>query len=193
MKWNETLGPLKDRYGYPGTWGYENTNGLGLIEYLLWCDDLKMEPVLAVWAGFYLDGPVVPENALQPYIDDALNQLEFITGDASTKYGALRASLGYAKPWVIKYVEVGNEDNLGGGAASYNEYRFKAFKDAINKKYPDIFVFASTTIFQFAEESDAGEDYHQYTRPNRFVEQFSFFDNFTTGFRTMVGTCSSSD
>jgi hypothetical protein len=32
-KWNETIGPLKDRPGYPGTWGYENTNGLGVVEY----------------------------------------------------------------------------------------------------------------------------------------------------------------
>jgi len=43
-KWNETIGPLKDRPGYPGTWGYENTNGLGLVEYLQWCEDLEMEP-----------------------------------------------------------------------------------------------------------------------------------------------------
>lgn len=33
-KWNETIGPLKSRPGYQGTWSYENTNGLGLIEYL---------------------------------------------------------------------------------------------------------------------------------------------------------------
>lgn len=33
-KWNETIGPLTQRPGRPGTWGYENTDGLGLIEYL---------------------------------------------------------------------------------------------------------------------------------------------------------------
>lgn len=37
-KWNETIGPLQDRPGRPGTWGYENTDGLGLIEYLHWCE-----------------------------------------------------------------------------------------------------------------------------------------------------------
>lgn len=27
--WSATVGPLKDRPGRPGTWGYENTDGLG--------------------------------------------------------------------------------------------------------------------------------------------------------------------
>jgi len=64
-KWNQTLGPLTDRPGRPGTWSYENTDGLGLVEYLWWCQDLGMEPILAVWAGFYLNGPVVPQDELQ--------------------------------------------------------------------------------------------------------------------------------
>lgn len=187
LKWNETIGPLKDRRGYPGTWNYENTNGLGLVEYMYWCQDLGMEPVLAVWAGFYLNGPVIAQNALQPYIDDALNELEFLMGGADTTYGALRISLGYAEPWTIKYVEVGNEDNLGGGGSSYESYRFQMFKDAINAKYPDIRVFASTSDYDFSETEDAGEDYHQYTRPDYFVGQFGFFDSFPTGFKTMIG------
>lgn len=33
-KWNETLGPLIDRPGRVGNWGYYNTDGLGLMEYL---------------------------------------------------------------------------------------------------------------------------------------------------------------
>lgn len=143
---------------------------------------------MAVWAGFYLNGPVIPEDELQPYIDDALNELEFLTGASDTTYGALRASLGYPDPWTIKYVEVGNEDNLGGGGDSYESYRFQAFKDAINEKYPDILVFASTAAYDFAETEDAGEDYHQYTRPDYFVGQFGFFDSYTTGFKTMIGT-----
>jgi alpha-N-arabinofuranosidase len=40
-------------------------------------------------------------------VQDALNELEFIMGDVTTEYGALRASLGHPKPWKINYVEVG--------------------------------------------------------------------------------------
>lgn len=125
--WNLTLGDLTQRPGRPGTWGYDNTDGLGLIEYLLWCQDLNTEPVLAVWSGLYLDGTIVPEDELAPYVQDALNELEFLMGDASTTYGAQRIALGYTDPFPIKFVEVGNEDNLNGGTDSYTAYRFPMF------------------------------------------------------------------
>ncbi len=39
---------------------------------------MDLEPILAVWGGLYLDGEVVSEADLQPYIDDTLNELEFL-------------------------------------------------------------------------------------------------------------------
>lgn len=63
--WNQTIGPLTDRPGRPGTWSYENTDGLGLIEYMWWCQDLGMEPILAVWSGLYLDGNITAQDQLQ--------------------------------------------------------------------------------------------------------------------------------
>lgn len=125
--WNDTIGDLTERPGRPGTWGYENTDGLGLIEYLLWCQDLDLEPVLAVWSGEYLDGTIISEDDLEPYVQDALNELEFLMGDSSTTYGAQRIALGYTDPFNIKFVEVGNEDNLNGGEETYIDYRFKMF------------------------------------------------------------------
>ncbi len=65
-----------------------------------------MEPILAVWAGLYLNHSVISSAALQPYVQDTMNELEFIMGDVSTPYGKLRASLGYPQPWTINYVEV---------------------------------------------------------------------------------------
>jgi alpha-L-arabinofuranosidase len=91
--------------------------------------------VLAVWAGYYLDGPAIEKSALQPYIQEALDELEFLTGPVSSKYGSMRAKLGYLKPWKIKYVEIGNEDNLGKGGPSYKTYRFAEFYRAIKEKY----------------------------------------------------------
>lgn len=126
-KWNATIGNLRDRPGRPGTWNYENTDGLGLVEYMLWCQDLNLEPVLAVWSGEYLDGTIISEADLAPYVQEALDELEFLMGDASTTYGAQRIALGYEDPFTIKFVEVGNEDNLNGGEDSYIDYRFDAF------------------------------------------------------------------
>ncbi|CAN8100396.1 unnamed protein product [Discula destructiva] len=184
--WNETLGDLKNRPGRPGTWNYPNTDGLGLIEYMLWCQDLELEPVLAVWSGLYLDGTVIPEADLAPYVQDALDELEFLTGDASTTYGAQRAALGYPEPFPIKFVEVGNEDNLSSGKDSYIAYRFNAFYDAISAAYPDILIFSSLSDLSYVYES-SGQDYHQYTLPNYFVGQFNFFDNFAAGNPIQVG------
>ena len=53
-RWNNTIGPLTDRPGRPGDWEYFNTDGLGLLEYLEWTEDMGMEPVLAVYAGYSL-------------------------------------------------------------------------------------------------------------------------------------------
>lgn len=55
---------------------------------------------------------VIPEADIGIYVQDALNELEFIMGDVSTEYGALRVSLGYPKPWKINYVEVGSSDSI---------------------------------------------------------------------------------
>lgn len=125
--WNLTLGDLTQRPGRLGTWGYENTDGVGLVEYMLWCQDLNLEPVLAVWSGLYLDGTVIPEDELGAYVQDTLNELEFLMGDESTTYGAQRIALGYTDPFVIKYLEVGNEDNLSNGDDSYRAYRYQMF------------------------------------------------------------------
>src|ERR1700743_2124063 len=95
---------------------------------------------LAVWDGLYLNGTIISEEALQPYIQDTLNELEFLMGDTDTEYGALRAKLGYPEPWTINYVEVGNEDNLNGGGSSYAAYRFNDFYNAIKNKYPHMMV-----------------------------------------------------
>lgn len=176
-----------DRPGRPGTWDYPNTDGLGLVEYLQWCDDLELEPILAVWAGFYLNGPAIAEADLGSYVQDTLDELEFIMGDVSTPYGALRESLGYPDPWTIKYVEVGNEDNLGGGGSTYQSYRFQAYYDAIHAKYPDILIIASTNAYDFPDAPGSGVDYHHYTRPDEMVTLFDLFDNVDGSHPTLIG------
>ncbi|KAI5275550.1 putative vacuolar segregation protein [Aureobasidium subglaciale] len=184
--WNETIGPLKDRPGRPGTWGYQNTDGLGLIEYLHWCEDLELEPILAVWDGFYLSGPVTPQDELGVWIRFALDELEFLMGSTSTTYGALRASLGYPEPFQINYVEIGNEDNLGGGNASYSAYRLPMFTSAIKAVYPDITIIGSTpTVDPIPDYISL--DYHEYSRPDNFVKEFNLFDHYNRSHPILIG------
>ncbi|KAK5113070.1 hypothetical protein LTR62_003649 [Meristemomyces frigidus] len=185
--WTNTIGPLTDRPGYPGTWGYENTDGLGLIEYLLWSQDLGMEPILAVWDGHYLDGTVLTEAELAPYIQSALDELEFLMGDASTSWGAMREAMGYG-PFPINFVEVGNEDSLSAGGPTYRAYRFQAFYDAIKAVYPNMTIVAS--FFDVAGDAPpfgAAGDFHEYAIPVQMSSQFFYFDNYTENNPILIG------
>ena len=93
-----------------------------------------------------MDGNVTQPEDLQPYIDDALNELEFIAGPADSPWGSRRAELGHPKPFNLEYVEVGNEDWVAGyptGYDTYRDYRFPRFNEAIKAAYPNITVLYS--------------------------------------------------
>ncbi|KAK3114929.1 hypothetical protein LTR53_006257 [Teratosphaeriaceae sp. CCFEE 6253] len=185
--WTKTIGPLEDRPGYPGTWGYENTDGLGLIEYMLWAQDLNMDIVLGVHAGYWLNGSVVPESGIDVYVQAALDEIEFLTGDASTTWGARRESLGYG-PFVVNFVEVGNEDSLGGDGPDYAGYRFPAFYNAISAAYPDITIIASYYDVDGVQPPyNASGDFHEYAIPRQMADQFTYFDNYTSEHPILVG------
>ena len=109
--WKKTIGPLVDRPGHRSPWNYWSTDGLGLLEFLEWCEDLKMQPLLAVYAGYSLHGEhVKPGGDLEPYVADALDEIEYVTGGPDTKWGAERVKDGHAQPFPLHYVEIGNED-----------------------------------------------------------------------------------
>lgn len=41
--WKNTLGPLEERPGFQGVWEYQQTNGLGMMEYLYWAEDMDLQ------------------------------------------------------------------------------------------------------------------------------------------------------
>ncbi|KAH7318203.1 alpha-N-arabinofuranosidase A [Stachybotrys elegans] len=181
--WKDTLGPLRYRPGFQGVWGYQQTHGLGIVEYLDWAEDMNLEVVVGVFAGLALNGDITPREEMQPLIDDALDQIEFISGPADSKWGSRRAELGHPDPFPLHYVEIGNEDWLAGGSEgwiTYLEYRFPMFLAAINEAYPDITVVsscASTDGGGWDIPAPAIGDYHPYREPDVLVEEFDRFDN----------------
>lgn len=143
--WKKTVGNPANRPGHPSPWGYQSSDGFGLLEFLEWCEDLHMQPVLAVYAGYSLHGEhVEPGPALQPFVQDALDEIEYATGDLSTKWGAERAKNGHAGPFPLHYVEVGNEDSFD-NSGSYDG-RFTQFYKAIKAKYPSLELIATTKV-----------------------------------------------
>jgi alpha-N-arabinofuranosidase len=140
--WKKTIGPIEERHGHPCPWGYRSTDGLGLLEFLEWCEDMKAEPVLAVYAGYSLKGAhVKPGPDLQPFVEEALEEIEYVIGDTNTTWGARRAKDGHPTPFKLTYVEIGNEDWFD-RSRSYDQ-RFTQFHDAIKTRYPQLKTISS--------------------------------------------------
>jgi alpha-N-arabinofuranosidase len=144
FNWKATIGPLEERPGHMSPWNYRSSDGMGLLEFLGWCEDLNMEPIVGVYAGLHIDRGqnILTGDRLKPHVQDALDEIEYITGDVTTTWGARRAKDGHPAPFKLRYVEVGNEDWLNNGTPTYDE-RFTMFYDAIKAKYPDIKVISS--------------------------------------------------
>jgi alpha-N-arabinofuranosidase len=170
--WKKTIGPLVDRPGHRSPWGYKSSDGMGLLEFLGWCEDLKMQPVLAVYAGYSLaQEHVNPGADLEPYVRDALDEIEYVTGDVSTKWGAERAKDGHPAPFALKYVEIGNEDFFD-RSKSYDG-RYAQFYDAIKKKYPALQLIATTPVK--GHVVDVVDD-HYYKRAEDFFADVHHYD-----------------
>jgi alpha-N-arabinofuranosidase len=145
FEWKKTIGPLVDRPTHPSPWHYRSSDGMGLLEFLEWCEDLKIEPVLAVYAGYsMMQEHVDPGPTLEPYVQDALDEIEFVTGDAGTKWGAERAKNGHPAPFTLHYVEIGNEDWFD-RSGSYDG-RYAQYYKAIKQRYPDLQLIATAPI-----------------------------------------------
>ncbi len=143
--WKKTIGPWVDRPTHPSPWRYRSSDGMGLLEFLEWCEDLKIQPVLAVYAGYSLaQEHVDPGPALEPYVQDALDEIEYVIGSADTKWGAERVKDGHAAPFPLHYVEIGNEDWFD-RSGSYDG-RFAQFFKAIKQRYPDLQLIATTPV-----------------------------------------------
>jgi alpha-N-arabinofuranosidase len=191
--WKKTIGPIYNRPGHRSPWRYHSTDGLGLLEFLEWCEDLKIQPVLAVYAGYSLMGEhVEPGAALEPYVQDALDEIEYVTGDATTKWGAERVKDGHPAPFALTYVEIGNEDWFD-KSKSYDG-RYTQFYKAIKAKYPALQLI-STGDTQQNNRGDQVKsvtpdviDDHYYRRAEEFFADVHHYDTMSrTGPKIFVG------
>jgi alpha-L-arabinofuranosidase len=172
FEWKTTIGPLVDRPTHPSPWSYHSSDGLGLLEFLEWCEDLNMQPVLAVYGGYSMaQEHADPGPKLTPYVDDALDEIEYVTGSTSTKWGAVRAKNGHPEPFKLTYVEVGNEDFFD-RSGSYDA-RFAQFYKAIKAKYPELQIIATAPVKGI--KPDVLDD-HFYMRATQNFKDTAHYD-----------------
>lgn len=176
VKWKETLGDPLQRPGVFDLWGYRNSYGFGFHEYLQFCEDIGASAMFVCNAGLacaYRNGDYCTEAEVTPFIQDALEAIEYAIGDTATTWGKKRAASGHPAPFPLKYIEVGNE-NYG---AMYAK-RFNAFYNAIKEKYPKISVISTVEFNNEVALLDTTDmiDPHYYRNPSWFFNHTHLFD-----------------
>jgi alpha-N-arabinofuranosidase len=196
-QWKKTLGPIEERQLIMNRWNIEFTHrpapdyfqtfGLGFFEYFQLCDDIGAAPLPILNCGMacqFNSAEVVPLDQIQPYVEDALDLIEFANGDVSTKWGKIRADMGHPTPFNLKMMGIGNE-NWG---PQYVE-RLKIFTKAIKDKYPTIKLVNSSgidpesRIFQHlntelrAMNADIIDE-HYYNKPDWFLKNAGRYDSY---------------
>ena len=186
FSWQNTIGPIEDRPGHDNSaWGYWSDDGIGLLEWLELAEQLHAQPILAVYDGDSLDGTTLAPDQLQPYIQDALDEIQYAIGPPTSYWGARRAADGHPAPFALHMVEVGNEDNLD-PSGSYDAYRYPMFYDAIRSAYPGLKIVATAPVT--SRPADILDEHFYDDDPAYFTARAHMFDKASRrGPRILVG------
>jgi alpha-L-arabinofuranosidase len=185
-RWKNTIGPIEQRPPRRNNWRYNQTLGLGFYEYFLFCEDIGAKPIPVLPAGYDPHHKrIVPLDELQPWIDDALDLIEFANGDVTTRWGAVRAELGHPELFGLEYIAIGNEEV---GEPFFERYAI--FHRAIRERYPEIKIINTSGPFPAGGEYERGwrsarengSDYvdeHYYVSPEWMLANIDRYDHFS--------------
>ncbi len=194
-RWKDSVGDVAERKGNWNRWGYHQTYGLGYFEYMQLCEDIGATPLpvlpVGVSCGFNDPYQCVPMDELQPWIDDAVDLIEFANGPTTSKWGKLRSKMGHPEPFNLKYICLGNEEH---DRREFHE-RMPLFVEAVRKAHPEIKILGtsglSANIPMYSFMKDLGvysSDEHYYESPEWFINNARRFDSFDrSGPKIFVG------
>jgi len=196
-QWKKTVGDIADREILVNRWNtefahrptpdYYQSFGLGFFEYFQLSEDMGAEPLPILGCGIacqFNTGELVPMDELDPYVQDALDLIEFANGDADTAWGRVRVDMGHPEPFNMKYIGIGNEQ----WGPAYIE-RYKVFEEAIKSKYPEIIIVSGSGPFPEGDYFEYGweqlkqmnaeiVDEHYYKPPKWFRENADRYDGY---------------
>jgi alpha-N-arabinofuranosidase len=196
-QWKKTVGPVENRemlinrwnteFGHKLTPDYFQTFGIGFFEYFQLSEDIGAEPLPVLSCGIacqFNTGELVPMGEIDPYVQDAIDLIEFANGPATSTWGKVRAEMGHPAPFNLKMIGVGNEQ----WGPDYIE-RYKVFEKAIHAKYPNIKIVSGSGPFPDGEQFDYGWkelkklnaqiiDEHYYNTPTWFKENATRYDKY---------------
>ncbi|MEN2398382.1 alpha-L-arabinofuranosidase C-terminal domain-containing protein [Flavobacterium sp. MC2016-06] len=196
-QWKKSVGKVEDRETAVNRWNMEFAHrpapdyfqsfGLGFFEYFQLSEDIGASPLPILSCGMacqFNTGELVPMDQIDPYVQDALDLIEFANGGSETAWGKVRADMGHPKPFNLKMIGVGNEQ----WGPDYIE-RFKVFEKAIKSKYPNITIVSGAGPFPDGDYYDYGMtelkklnaeivDEHYYKNPEWFRKNVTRYDNY---------------
>lgn len=195
-QWKDSIGDIAERPQNSNRWQdairtqpaphYHQTYGLGFFEYFQFCADIGAEPVPIVNCGMacqYQTKQLVPLDEMGPYVQDALDLIEFANGPETSTWGAKRAAMGHPAPFNLKYIGIGNEQ---WGEDYFTRYALMA--EAVHAKYPDVQLVSGSgpgvddQSWKLAWEKFKGGirthivDEHYYRPPQWFLENATRYD-----------------
>jgi alpha-L-arabinofuranosidase len=178
--WKQTIGPIEERPGHSNFWGYRTSDGMGYHEFLQLCEDLDAEPLYVCNVGMAYNGTVSMAN-LNPWVQDALNAIEYANGDTATTWGRKRKENGHPEPFNMKYIEIGNENWVEPYTSHYN-----MFYDSIKYYYPEITTISDVN-WPTLNHIEIYDD-HYYSSPEWFAQNYNKYDNTSrSGAKVYVG------
>ncbi|TKY62769.1 Alpha-L-arabinofuranosidase 1 [Spatholobus suberectus] len=173
FRWKDTIGPWEERPGHYDVWNYWSDDGFGYLEYLQLAEDLGAMPIWVFNAGISRQEEI-NTSAIAPYVQDALDGIEFARGSPRSKWGSVRAAMGHPKPFDLRYVAVGNEDC---GHFNYQGNYLK-FYAAIRIAYPDIQIISNCDASSTPLNHPADLfDFHTYTNASHMFSLSTLFDH----------------
>lgn len=199
-QWKNTIGPVENRplnenrwhYTFPHRFypDYYQSYGLGFYEFFQLAEEIGAEPLPVLNCGLACQYQNNSQKAhasldsLDPYIQDALDLIEFANGDTTSHWGAIRARMGHPAPFQLKRIGIGNEQ----WGPEYPA-RLQLFVKAIREKYPEILIIGSSGPSAEGDKFDYLwpemkklkvdiVDEHYYKSPEWFLANANRYDSY---------------
>lgn len=163
-RFKNMIGDRDRRPPYRGHWNWWSTNGFGIEEFLQFTEAAGFTPSFAV---------SIDETA-----QDMADMIEYLNGPATSEWGAKRAANGHPAPYNVKYIEIGNEEQiLHESREGYDHYieRFNILHDAMKAKDPNLELIIAIDwkpgspemerVFKALDGKAAYWDYHPWADP----------------------------
>jgi hypothetical protein len=190
-RWKRTIGPRHEREQIRNLWGYHQSRQIGYVEYFELCQATGATPIPIVAAGVCCQNTpggaqAIPADEMDAYVQDVLDLVEFANGGTGTEWGAKRAELGHPEPFGLRYLGVGNEDEI---TDAFRD-RYARIEDAVRAAHPEITVIGTSGPQPKGPDYEAGWAYarergtpmvdeHGYQLPRWFhqnIDRFQAYD-----------------